>query len=166
MKPSLQSSLAHLLPPSAQGVLDLKKILEVVLEVFQSESGTIHVLDDSGQVLRLVAEKGLPQALLGIIESIPLGKGIAGQVALENRPVTLCNLQTDTSGVARPGARQSGMGGSLCVPMRKEGRVVGTLGIGTLREYEYSALEINELQNLANQLAAACAEYLPPQKAG
>ena len=163
MKQTLQSSLAHLLPPAVSGTLDPQKILQAAVVCLRSESGTIHLLDDSGQMLRLVAETGLPQTLLGIIQTIPVGKGIAGQVALENRPVTLCNLQTDHSGVARPGARQSGMGGTLCVPMRKAGRVIGTFGIGTVREHEYSAADINELQALANQLAEAGVESLFPR---
>jgi GAF domain-containing protein len=63
-------------------------------------------------------------------------------------------LQTDTSGVARPGAKQTGVGGALCVPIRSGEKIIGTLGIGTVREHEYSAAEINALQAIANSLAA------------
>ena len=64
-----------------------------------------------------------------------------------------CNLQTDTSGVAKPAAKQTGVGGALCVPIRNGGKIIGTLGIGTKREHEYSAAEINSLQDIANTLA-------------
>ena len=45
-----------------------------------------------------------------MVKVIPVGKGIAGQVIAQGQPVTMCNLQTDTSGVARPDAKQTGVG--------------------------------------------------------
>jgi len=98
----------------------------------------------------------LPPQLLDIVSTIPVGKGIAGETVAKNRPVTICNLQTDTSGPARPGAKQTGVGGALCVPIRHggiSGNIVGTFGIGTVREHDYSAAEINALQDIANSVA-------------
>ncbi len=135
----------------------LAQALVAVLADFHSETGTIHRLDAQNQVLKLVAQQGLPPQLLEVVGTIPVGKGIAGQVAAQNRPVTLCNLQTDTSGVARPGARQTGVGGALCVPMRRDGKLVGTLGVGTRREYEYTAEETARLEEAGRLLAPVCA---------
>jgi GAF domain-containing protein len=132
-----------------------EKLLREALKHFQSETGTIHTLNGKEQMLRLVAQIGLPPQMLVIVQTIPVGKGIAGQVAAENRPVTICNLQTDTSGVARPAAKQTGVGGALCVPMRRGDKLVGTFGIGTVREYDYTAAEINQLQDIASQVAAS-----------
>jgi len=132
----------------------LENVLREVLQHFNSETGTIHLLNPEKQLLLLAAQIGLPPQMLGIVQTIPVGKGIAGQVAAENRPVTICNLQTDATGVARPGAKQTGVGGALCVPMRRGETLVGTLGIGTLREYDYSAAEINLLQDVAALVAA------------
>ncbi len=128
----------------------LEKAVREVLQQFRSETGTIHKLDETTQLLQLVAQAGLPPQMLDLVKTIPVGKGIAGQVAAENRPVTICNLQTDASGVAKPGAKQTGVGGALCVPIRRGGKLLGTFGIGTLREYEYSAAEINSLQDIAD----------------
>jgi L-methionine (R)-S-oxide reductase len=130
----------------------LEKTLRETLAKFNSETGTIHRLDVQTQLLHLVAQAGLPPQMLDIVKTIPVGKGIAGQVVAENRPVTICNLQTDTSGVAKPGAKQTGVGGALCVPIRNGEKIVGTLGIGTIREHEYSAAEINSLQDIGRQL--------------
>jgi signal transduction protein with GAF and PtsI domain len=130
----------------------LNKILRDTLAKFNSETGTIHKLHEPTQLLRLVAQVGLPPQLLDMVTIIPVGKGIAGECAQKNQPVALCNLQTDTSGVAKPGAKQTGVGGALCVPVRAGEKVVGTFGIGTRREYEYSAAEINSLQEISNQV--------------
>jgi signal transduction protein with GAF and PtsI domain len=131
----------------------LEKVLQDTLVQFRSETGTIHKLHEPTKLLRLVAQVGLPPQLLDVVAIIPVGKGIAGECAQKNLPVTICNLQTDTSGVAKPAAKQTGVGGAVCVPIREGGKVVGTLGIGTVREYEYSAAEINSLQEIAGSLA-------------
>ena len=137
--------------------VDLEKILRDTLAKLNSETGTIHKLHAPTQLLRLVVQVGLPPQLLNMVSIIPVGKGIAGECAQKNRPVTLCNLQTDTSGVAQPGAKQSGVGGAVCVPIRNGDKIIGTFGIGTAREHEYSAAEINSLQDVANTLAAQLA---------
>jgi len=132
---------------------ELEKILRDTLQQFRSETGTIHVLDPKKQLLQLVAQVGLPPQILDIVKTIPAGKGIAGQVVAQNKPVTLCNLQTDTSGVAKPGAKQTGVGGALCVPIRRGEQLIGTLGIGTVRQYEYTAEETQKLEEIGRGLA-------------
>jgi L-methionine (R)-S-oxide reductase len=133
----------------------LEKNLRDTLSKFHSETGTIHRLDEPAQLLHLVAHLGLPPQLIDILKTIPVGKGIAGETVLKNRPVTICNLQTDTSGVAKQGAKQTGVGGAVCVPVRHGGKIVGTFGIGTVREHDYSAAEINALLDIANSIAAS-----------
>jgi L-methionine (R)-S-oxide reductase len=130
----------------------LEKFLRETLAQFQSETGTIHRLDAEKQLLHLVVQIGLPPHVVELVKTIPAGKGIAGQVVAENRPVTICNLQADSSGVAKPGAKQTGVGGALCVPVREDDKIVGTLGIGTVREHEYSPTEINSLLELSRKL--------------
>lgn len=148
---SLYDSVSALLADKAlPGEVVLENVLHRVLQEFHSETGTIHTLNAETQLLHLAAQIGLPPQILNIVKTIPVGKGIAGQVAAENRPVTICNLQTDASGVAKPGAKQTGVGGALCVPIRRQDKILGTFGIGTLREHEYSAAEINSMQEIAD----------------
>jgi L-methionine (R)-S-oxide reductase len=150
---NLNDQISALLKNEPDGAKALAKALELLLRDFQSETGTIHVLDAEKQLLHLSAQVGLPPQMLDVVKTIPVGKGIAGQTAAQNKPVTICNLQTDTSGVAKPGARQTGVGGALCVPMHRDGKIVGTLGIGTRREHEYTAEETQRLQEIANVIA-------------
>jgi L-methionine (R)-S-oxide reductase len=124
----------------------LEKNLRETLAKFNSETGTIHFLDSEKQLLYLVAQIGLPPQILEVVKTIPVGKGIAGQVVAQNKPVSICNLQTDSSGVAKPGAKQTGVGGALCVPIRIGDKTVGTLGIGTIRQYEYTPEETLALE--------------------
>jgi L-methionine (R)-S-oxide reductase len=127
----------------------LEQILHVVLAQFHSETGTIHLLDDEKQTLFLAAQVGLPPQMLEVVKTIPVGKGIAGQVIAQNKPVSICNLQTDSSGVAKPGAKQTGIGGALCVALRDGDKTVGTFGIGTIRQHEFTPDETCELEEIA-----------------
>jgi L-methionine (R)-S-oxide reductase len=132
----------------------LEKILRELLQQFRSQTGTIHILDSEKNLLHLAAEVGLPPQMLEIVKTIPIGKGIAGQVVAQNKPVTICNLQTDSTGVVKPGARQTGVGGALCVPIRHGDKTLGTLGIGTTREHEYTTDETRELEEIGRLIGA------------
>src|SRR5450755_1648357 len=132
--------------------VDLEKTLRDTLTQFHSETGTIHRLHEPTQLLRLVAQVGLPPQLLDMVTIIPVGKGIAGQVVAQGKPVTMCNLQTDTSGVAKPGAKQTGVGAALCVPIRDGDKITGTLGIGTSRAYEYTPDETRALEEMGRTI--------------
>jgi len=130
----------------------LKQALRAALEHFHSETGTLHRLDRGKQLLYLVAQIGLPPQMLEIVKTISVGKGIAGRVVAQNRPVTICNLQTDSSGVAKPGAKQTGVGGALCVPIRCHGEIVGTIGVGTDRPRQYTLEETRALEEMSRAI--------------
>ena len=148
----LNEQIVSLLKRGGPREVVLEEVLRKALTHFRSETGTIHRLDAEKQWLHLVAQVGLPPRTLEIVKMIPVGKGIAGQVVARNAPVTICNLQTDTSGVARPGARPTGVGGALCVPARDGDEIAGTLGIGTLRQYEYTPDETRALEEMGRAI--------------
>ncbi|MEB2284029.1 MAG: GAF domain-containing protein [Myxococcales bacterium] len=129
--------------------------LRVVQEAFAAELGTLHRLGADDHLHLVAASPGIPAPVLAASRRIPLGKGIAGAAAKTAQPVTLCNLQTDTSGVAQPGARATGAGGALCVPIVDGDRVVGTLGVGWKRERAISADDSARLLAAGRVLAPA-----------
>jgi putative methionine-R-sulfoxide reductase with GAF domain len=128
--------------------------LERTLRDFGCQTGTIHRTGADGE-LKLEAHVGVPDFLIPRIASIPFGKGIAGCAAERRGPVQLCNLQTDTSGVARPEAKATGVNGSLAVPvLATDGRVLGVLGIGMVAPHEFGPEETARLEARARELAA------------
>jgi putative methionine-R-sulfoxide reductase with GAF domain len=148
----LNEQITSLLKPGHPGEVALEEVLRVVLKHFHSETGTVHRLDAESQLLHLVAQIGLPPQMLDVVKTIPVGKGIAGQVVARDEPVTICNLQTESGGTARPGAKQSGVSGALCVPMRAGDKITGTLGIGTVRPHAYTPAETRELEEIGRAL--------------
>jgi GAF domain-containing protein len=160
---TIRRALASAPPP--EGV---RASLEAVIRHFRADMGMIHRLNPEDGHLELVATSdGIPEAVLAAARRIPLGKGIAGETALSGRPVSICNLQTDTSGVARPGARATGAQGTLCVPVFAGARVVGTLGVGARGERTFTEVETDELLAAGRALARAVApEPGGPQAGG
>lgn len=130
-------------------------LLRRVLERFDAQTATIHRLDPADGRLKLVAQIGIPEALLARIGDIPMGKGIAGAAASDQKAVNICNLQTDDSGVARPDAKLTLMEGALAVPMLVEGRMCGTLGVGKKSAHAWSEAETRELEQIAAKLGRA-----------
>jgi L-methionine (R)-S-oxide reductase len=129
--------------------------LRGILELFACQTGTIHQATGDGRTLALVCQIGVPDSLMDKISSIPFGKGIAGAAAERKEPVELCNLQQDLGGVAKPDARQTGVSGSLAVPIFAEGtgEVIGTLGIGKFAPHDFSEAEIQRLEGFAREIA-------------
>ncbi len=130
------------------------KFLTQTIADFGCTTGTLHRLDPADRHLKLVAHQGIPEALMPIIQSIPVGKGIAGVAAERKEPVEMCNLQTDTSGVAKPGAKQTQVQGTLAVPVLDGDRLCGTLGIGKLVPYDFTSEEKAKLIQTARSIAA------------
>lgn len=126
--------------------------LQLILEHFDAQTGTIHRLDDNDGRLKLLAHIGIPQVIMDKVTDIPVGKGIAGAAAQERRPVTICNIKTDTSGVVGAKAPLTGMEGAIAVPMLKDGELHGTLGVGKRSEYTWSEDETHQLEEAAKLL--------------
>jgi L-methionine (R)-S-oxide reductase len=141
-----------LYPQSLEGLTDPDQMLRLTLERFGVETGTLHVLGADG-LLHLRAFAGsIPPPVMEAIRAIPVGKGIAGQAVALARPVSICNIQTDSGSVVRPGARQTGVQASLCVPLMVGEKPVGALGIGTAQERDFTAEETSLLLEAARHI--------------
>lgn len=133
---------------------DLQATLDRIVRNFGADSGTIHFLGVDGLLHLEACTKGMPPPVLDIIKTIPLGKGMAGLAAERKQPVTACNIQTDTSGDVRPGAKATGMEGAIVIPILSDtGAVVGTLGVANRAERTFSPDEIERLTAEGRELA-------------
>ncbi len=136
-----------------RGNPDWQAVLDLILKEFDCQTGTLHKWHDLHAMLELVCHRGIPREMMNKVESIPMGKGIAGTAAERMEPVQICNLQADKSGVAKPGARKTKVGGSVAVPIDLGGLLVGTLGIGKLLPYEFTPEETTDLQQIGGAIA-------------
>ena len=127
---------------------DFQAILDQVLDQFACTAGTIHTLGPVSQMLLLRSRRNIPDGLFSRIRRIPIGKGLAGLAAERRQPVQVCNLQTDDSGAARPGAKETGMEGCIAVPLLAGDQLVGVLGVAKPTAYEFNETEIALLMKI------------------
>jgi GAF domain-containing protein len=111
------------------------------------------MLESDGLLHLRAASAGIPEVVLDRVRTIPIGKGMAGLAVERAAPVTVCNIQTDTSGDVRPGAKLTGLEGAIVVPMLRDGRVVGALGIANRHERTFTEEETGLLTAIGEHLA-------------
>jgi L-methionine (R)-S-oxide reductase len=149
-----------MLPEELASLPDIKTALSHIITHFRADSGSIHVIDPADGMLHLKASQGIPDVVLNLVRIIPVGKGMAGLAAQRRQAVTVCNLQTDTSGDVRPGAKKTGMEGAVVVPMfDADNKVVGTLGIANRNERTFSKDEESLLIECGRALAALAGQW-------
>ncbi|MCH2585732.1 MAG: GAF domain-containing protein [Planctomycetes bacterium] len=133
----------------------LQAAVEEIAGEFEALSCTFHRAIEDHSFLELIAQTGLPPHIAELAVRIPFGKGMAGICAERREPVTMCNLQTDDSGVARPAARDTKVEGAVVVPLLIDGEVAATIGIGKNSEYDYSEDELDALEQCAVALMSS-----------
>lgn len=131
-----------------------------IVREFAADSGTIHVLGARGMLELAAATAGIPTQVIEAIRIVPVGKGMAGLAIERNCPVDACNIQTDSSGDVRPGARATGLQGAIVVPIQRDGKAVGALGIANRSERTFLDAEVALLLEAARVLANMPAESL------
>jgi signal transduction protein with GAF and PtsI domain len=127
--------------------------LRLIIAHFKADSGTIHMLGADGVLHLEAASRGIPEVVLNTVRTVPVGKGMAGLAVQRKQPVDACNIQTDTSGDVRPGAKATGLQGAIVVPILRGHDAVGALGIANRQERVFTAGEIEELLAAARLLA-------------
>ena len=132
----------------------LSEDLSLVVQTFGADSGTVHFLKEDGLLHLAAATGGLPEAVLATIAKFPVGKGMAGLAVERGRPVDACNIQTDSSGDVRPGAKATGLSGAIVVPIFRGGEVIGALGIANRTERSFTEAEAQDLMAAGRRLAS------------
>jgi L-methionine (R)-S-oxide reductase len=138
---SLLGDIRNLLEKGGDTDAAMEGALAKLLQAFDCVVGTVHTLDAATGMLKLRARKGIPDSILDKVRMIPIGKGMAGIAAERRQPVQVCNLQTDASGVAKPGAKDTKMEGSISAPMLSGGNLKGTVGVAKPIPYEFTDAE-------------------------
>jgi GAF domain-containing protein len=140
----------------------LERALDLAIRGLDAESGTLHVRGDDGLLHLAAHHVSLPPPVLEAIRRIPVGKGMAGLAVERGVPVTACNLQTDDSGDVRPGARQTGLAGSIVVPLMDGERPVGALGVANRGERTFTDAEQELLLDIGRAIARRLAALQRP----
>ena len=130
----------------------LTELLDRTREALQADTAAVLLLDSSSGQLIATAAAGLEEEVRQGVR-IPVGRGFAGRIAAERRPVILDHV--DHSTVLNPILWAKGIQSMMGVPMVAGGRVIGVLHIGSLTPRRFTSHDIELLQLAADRAAAA-----------
>jgi signal transduction histidine kinase len=117
-----------------------------------ADTAAILLLDENTGHLVARAAVGLEEEVEAGVQ-IPVGRGFAGRIAAERKPVTLPDV--DHGDVLNPILREKGVKSMLGVPLVVEGEVLGVLHVGSLTPREFGPGDVEFLQLAADRVALA-----------
>jgi L-methionine (R)-S-oxide reductase len=127
--------------------------LAAALERHGAFAGTVHRLSAADGLLHLAAAVNIPEPVQRAVATIPRGKGMAGLAWERGAPVQTCNLQTDSTGDVRPGARAVNAQAAVALPvLTPDARLRAVVGFAFLGERTLSVVELDALQAEADRL--------------
>jgi serine phosphatase RsbU (regulator of sigma subunit)/anti-sigma regulatory factor (Ser/Thr protein kinase) len=138
-------ALAHLSP---EDLLD--ELLVRVREILDADTAAVLLLNKQTSELVATAAKGLEEEVEQRVR-IPLGKGFAGRVAAERKPVVIGRV--DDRNVLNPILREKGVSSLIGVPLLVRGEVLGVLHVGTLAPRTFTDADAELLQLVAERVA-------------
>ena len=130
----------------------LDELLDRVRELLGVDTAAVLLLDSAGRQLVATAARGIEEEVRQGVR-IPIGKGFAGRIAAEKKPVVV--EAVDHSTVLNPILRDRGIRSLLGAPLIAGGKVVGVLHVGSLTSRRFTADEVSLLQLVADRVALA-----------
>ena len=130
----------------------LVKLLDRLKLIMQADTAAVLLLDRSGTQLIATAASGLEEEVRQGVR-IPVGRGFAGRVATERRPVILDHV--DHSNVINPILLAKGIRTLIGVPLLAEGAVIGVLHVGSTGTRKFTDDDARLLQLAADRAASA-----------
>jgi sigma-B regulation protein RsbU (phosphoserine phosphatase) len=141
---------------AALSVLDPQALLDALVgrvkEALQADTAAVLLLDRRAGQLVATAASGLEEEVLQGVR-IPVGRGFAGRIAAQGRPVIL--NQVDHTKVINLILLEKGIRSLLGAPLLAEGKVIGVLHVGTLSPREFTGHDVDLLQLAADRAAMA-----------
>ena len=146
----------QLVTDAALAHLELDELLDELLarirDALDADTAAILLLDEERHELAARAAVGLEEEVERGIR-IPLGRGFAGRIAAERRPIVVEDI--DQADIFNPILREKGIKSLLGVPLVVEGVLLGVLHVGSLHRRDFTSEEVDLLQIVADRAAVA-----------
>ena len=125
--------------------------LERFLKKHGGVAGSVHLRSGPDE-LSLAATVNIPEPVRKVVATVPRGKGMAGLALERNAAISSCNIQADSSGQVRPGARAVDAQAAVALPVHnRAGEVRAVVGIAFGDE---RTITDDELAGLADAAAS------------
>ena len=130
----------------------LVELLNRVKQVLDADTAAVLLLDRLSRYLVATAASGLEEEVAQGVR-IPVGRGFAGRIAAEARPVILDHV--DHSNVLNPILLEKGIRSLIGVPLLVNGTVTGVLHVGSVHDRVFTTDDAVLLQLAADRAALA-----------
>jgi signal transduction histidine kinase len=132
----------------------LDRVLRTATFTFNASLGLILMCDSDQQLLHIESHFGFPDHDELLNESVAVGEGFAGKIAMTGEPAILPDLRATVADGLHPALK----GRALAlwgVPLRSKEHVIGVLVIGFSRPHDWLPTERNLLRAIADRSALA-----------
>ena len=130
----------------------LVALVERVRDALQADTAAVLLLDRQSGQLVATAASGLEEEVQQGVR-IQIGRGFAGRIAAEGRPVIL--NEVDHTKVVNPILLTKGIRSLMGAPLLADGAVIGVLHVGTLSPRTFTNTDVDLLQLAADRAAMA-----------
>lgn len=132
----------------------LNQSLAQVVAVMNGRNGSIHLLDEEGQLLHLAAAYNVSPDVLSEIEQVPLGQAVIGQVIKQKEPLYVPIIAAGDEVVPASAADLS-QNSFLGAPLHAKGEIIGVLSVIGKANQQFSPEEVTLLGAIADQVGGA-----------
>ncbi|HOJ68674.1 MAG TPA: adenylate/guanylate cyclase domain-containing protein [Candidatus Hydrogenedentes bacterium] len=130
----------------------LSHLLDVVLETLEGDRGFILLREEKQRTLRVMVARAMGRDL----EASSPSMGIAGRAAIDGESVLMTDVSQDDRFSGRESVILSRIASAVCVPLRVEDRIVGSIYIDTRKpDMKFSEEDVELLESMAGQAALA-----------
>ncbi len=143
LKLNVLYQISHVLVHQRDVSALLREVFDILKQELGLERGTLTLR--RGDMLVIEASSGFSEEEVGRGQ-YKIGEGVTGKVAESGKPRIIQDISKDREFLNRTGARKSGQIAFICVPIRSEGEVVGTLSI------DHPSAPMEELRKIENLL--------------
>ena len=135
--------------------LDIEPVLDLILrgaiQLLAADTAGLTLVNPDGRTLRLRSLIGAGQSFVG--RPIAIDGSLTGIAFRENRPLRCSRVAREFPAAGE--ALAAGIAAIVVVPLRVQGKPIGTLGVSTRTEHSFSADDERTLQSLADSVAVA-----------
>jgi len=132
----------------------LRRVVEGATQLLGAKVGSLFLVEESGQSLRLSMSHGQANRYPRRSE-IPVPDSLLGQVVVQAAPVTSADVQGEAAFQQKDFAREEGLRALLAVPLLLGGEVIGVLAVYVEQARPFTPEEVDLLSALADQSATA-----------
>lgn len=135
----------------------LNELVQLAVSAARSEAGSLALMDEERQVLKIAITVGLPEDYVKGCGDIALGDQCCGRAALHRKPWIVTDMLSDPLfASAREASARTGIRAAFSVPViQANGKVLGSLACHYRKPYTPTAYEIERNHLFATLIAFA-----------